>query len=191
MKFRGFSIANFIPHNTKVNAITYKHDIKLLDIHSTQMLGAYRFLSKVFGEVEKHKLSMDMLASSEVLVSLTLDKKQHRLSIDGLIHDLSPYTQVTLHKNWSILTLITDVNQSSEVLATVFWVFSKQGIQVEMMSQGTLKVNSVLLSGMNSWKMLFCVCTSAFLRTSEQVHCWALQQVTGDSTTFLAELSSS
>jgi aspartate kinase len=112
-----------------------------MDIHSTQMLGAYGFLSKVFGEFEKHKLSVDVLASSEVSVSLTLDKKQRRPSIDNLVQDLSPYAQVTLHEDRSILTLITDVNRSSEVLATVFRVFSTQNIQVEMMSQGASKVN--------------------------------------------------
>jgi aspartate kinase len=41
----------------------------------------------------------------------------------------------------SILTLITDVNRSSQVLATVFRVFSSQNINVEMMSQGASKVN--------------------------------------------------
>lgn len=112
-----------------------------MDIHSTQMLGAYGFLSKVFGEFEKHKLSVDVLASSEVSVSLTLDKKQRKPSIDSLVEDLSPYAQVTLHEDRSILTLITDVNRSSEVLATVFRVFSTQNIQVEMMSQGASKVN--------------------------------------------------
>jgi aspartate kinase len=112
-----------------------------MDIHSTQMLGAYGFLSKVFGDFEKHKLSVDVLASSEVSVSLTLDKKQHKPSIDSLMEEMSPYAQVTLHEDRSILTLIADVNRSSEVLATVFRVFSTQGIQVEMMSQGASKVN--------------------------------------------------
>lgn len=58
-----------------VTAITYKKGITVLDICSTQMLGAYGFLSRVFSEFEKHKLSVDVLASSEVSVSLTLDKK--------------------------------------------------------------------------------------------------------------------
>jgi aspartate kinase len=130
-----------------VTAITYKRDVRLLDIHSTQMLGAYGFLARVFGDFEKHKLSVDVLASSEVSVSLTLDKKQKEDDIRGLIDDLSSCATITLKEGRSILTLIADVERSSEVLATVFRVFSSSGIKVEMMSQGASKVNiSFILS---------------------------------------------
>lgn len=124
-----------------VTAITYKRGIKVMDLHSTNMLGAYGFLAKVFGEFEKHKLSVDVLASSEVSVSLTLDKKQPTEEIDGLIKDLTDYADVTVEENKSILTLITDVERSSEVLATVFRVFTSHEIKVDMMSQGASKVN--------------------------------------------------
>lgn len=128
-------------HEPLVTAITYKRDIKLMDIHSTQMLGAYGFLAKVFGEFEKHKLSVDVLASSEVSVSLTLDKKQRMEDIQNLMQDLNECADITLEEGKSILTLITDVERSSEVLATVFRVFSNQDVGVEMMSQGASKVN--------------------------------------------------
>ena len=137
----GTVIQNEPLDNRLVTAITYKRDITLMDIHSTQMLGAYGFLAHVFGDFEKQKLSVDVLASSEVSVSLTLDKKQSKRSIDALMAEMSPYADVTLHQDRSILTLITDVNRSSEVLATVFRVFATQGIHVEMMSQGASKVN--------------------------------------------------
>jgi len=135
-------------HDRLVTAITYKRNIKLMDIESTSMLGAYGFLAKVFGEFEKHKLSVDVLASSEVSVSLTLDKKQNDAEIEGLMDDLAACAQVKVVDHKSILTLITDVQRSSEVLATVFRVFSSQGIKVEMMSQGASKVNiSFILDG--------------------------------------------
>ena len=105
------------------------------------MLGAYGFLSQVFGDFAKHKLSVDVLASSEVSVSLTLDQKQKMDSINSLLADMGPYAEVSLKENKSILTLITDVEKSSEVLATVFRVFANQGVKVEMMSQGASKVN--------------------------------------------------
>jgi len=124
-----------------VTAITCKRGVQLLDIHSTQMLGAYGFLSTVFGDLEKHKLSVDVLASSEVSVSLTFDKKQPQEDIDNAIADLSPYATTTLQTDRAILTLIADVDRSSEVLATVFRVFSAQDIKVLMMSQGASKVN--------------------------------------------------
>lgn len=128
-------------HNLQVTAITYKRGITVLDICSTQMLGAYGFLARVFAEFEKHKLSVDVLASSEVSVSLTLDKKQDTSEINQLIRDLGDCSEITRKDNMSILTLITDVNRSSQVLATVFQVFSSRDIKVEMMSQGASKVN--------------------------------------------------
>ncbi|OEU12448.1 aspartate kinase, partial [Fragilariopsis cylindrus CCMP1102] len=124
-----------------VTAITYKKGVTVLDICSTQMLGAYGFLAKVFHEFEKHKLSVDVLASSEVSVSLTLDTKQDTNMIDSLMEALSDVSNVIRKDNYSIITLIADITQSSEVLAIAFRVFSKENIQVEMMSQGASKVN--------------------------------------------------
>jgi aspartate kinase len=129
------------PENRLVTAITYKRGITVLDICSTQMLGAYGFLARVFTEFEKHKLSVDVLASSEVSVSLTLDRKQDVSEVNRLIGDLQGVAAISRKDNMSILTLIADVDKSSEVLATVFRVFSTQGIKVEMMSQGASKVN--------------------------------------------------
>jgi len=124
-----------------VTAITFKRDITLLDIVSTRMLGAYGFLSRVFSSFEKHRLSVDVLASSEVSVSLTLDKKQKIASESEILKDLSRFADVSVKQKRAILTLIADVDRSSDVLATVFCVFANLGIKVEMLSQGASKVN--------------------------------------------------
>jgi aspartate kinase len=124
-----------------VTAITCKRNITLMDITSLQMLGAYGFLGAVFADFEKNKVSVDVLASSEVSISVTLDKKQKENDIEKLRDDLSSFAEVELHRDRAILTLITDVSRSSDVLATVFATFSMHGIQVEMMSQGASKVN--------------------------------------------------
>ena len=57
-----------------VSAITSKSDIVLIDIASTRMLGAFGFLAHVFNSFKRHKLSVDVVATSEVSVSLTLNK---------------------------------------------------------------------------------------------------------------------
>ena len=124
-----------------VTAITCKRGVTLMDIRSLQMLGAYGFLGAVFGCFEKNKISVDVLASSEVSVSVTLDKKQREEDIDALCRDLGSCAEVELHRGRAILTLIADVGRSSDVLATVFRSFSAHGIKVEMMSQGASKVN--------------------------------------------------
>lgn len=143
----GTVISNSNTESRLVTAITFKRGATLMDIQCTAMLGAYGFLAKVFSAFELHKVSVDVLASSEVSVSLTLDKKQNVESINKLKTDMEPFADVTLKEGKSILTLITDVDRSSEVLSTVFSVFRIQGIKVEMMSQGASKVNiSFILS---------------------------------------------
>jgi len=129
-----------------VTAITCKRDVQLIDIKSTRMLGAYGFLANVFSAFERNKLSVDVLASSEVSVSLTLDKKHH---IDTqkhpLLSELKEVSKLTVKENMSIITLIADVERSSEVLAKVFSIFMNEDIKVEMLSQGASKVNISLI----------------------------------------------
>ena len=124
-----------------VTAITCKRGVTLMDISALQMLGTYGFLGAVFADFEKHKVSVDALASSEVSISVTLDKKQRDEDVKALCKDLSTIAEVELHNDRAILTLIADVGRSSDVLATVFRSFSASGIKVEMMSQGASKVN--------------------------------------------------
>jgi len=124
-----------------VTVITCKRGVTLMDITSLQMLGAYGFLGAVFADFEKNKVSVDVLASSEVSISVTLDKKQNDDDVESLCADLRNFAEVQLHQKRAILTLICRVGRSSDVLATVFRSFSAHGIQVEMMSQGASKVN--------------------------------------------------
>jgi len=124
-----------------VTAITFKRGVQLVDIVSTRMLGAYGFLSTVFNIFEKNKLSVDVLASSEVSISVTLDNKQKVSESHQILKDLAPCADVVVKNDRAILTLIADVERSSEVLATAFRVFFNRDIKVEMLSQGASKVN--------------------------------------------------
>jgi len=123
-------------------ALTVKNDITLIDITSTRMLGQYGFLAKVFGLFEKHKLSVDMIATSEVSVSLTLDKKLETIAnLPALLEDLKEIANVKVQENKSIVSIVANLAESSTVMAAVFKFLEKNNCQVEMMSQGASKVN--------------------------------------------------
>lgn len=125
-----------------VTAITHKRRVYLVDIVSTWMLGQYGFLSAVFSAFERHKISVDCVATSEVSISLTLDQRhQDDETMTGLLEDLGQIAAVDIRKGQSIVSLIANVARSSEVLRTVFDVLSQEGIQVHMLSQGASKVN--------------------------------------------------
>lgn len=125
-----------------VTAITSKSDVELIDIISTRMLGQYGFLSTVFGIFEECKISIDVVASSDVSVSLTLDKRQReKEDLPRLLDKLRAVAEVTEYKDRCIVSLICNLDRSSEVMSTAFKVMERLGITAEMLSQGASKVN--------------------------------------------------
>ncbi len=121
-----------------LRTITTKRKITLIDIVSSRMLGQYGFLARVFDAFEMHKISVDMVATSEVSLSLTLDEGQ---DLNNLIKDLEQIAKVGVQRGKAIITLIGDISRSSEILAKTFSVCANKGVQVQMISQGASKVN--------------------------------------------------
>jgi aspartate kinase len=121
-----------------IQAITSRKHVTLVDIVSTRMLGQYGFLSEVFSCFARHNLSVDMVATSEVSVSLTLDA-DHDLT--NLKKDLSRIADVEIRAGRAIVTIIGNVRRSSEILARAFRTCELLGVPVQMVSQGASKVN--------------------------------------------------
>jgi aspartate kinase len=121
-----------------VRAITSKKNVTLVDIVSTRMLGQSGFLARVFSEFAKAGISIDMIATSEVSVSLTLDADK---DLSAVCRELSEYSGVTVKTGKAIVTIIGDVRRSSEILHEAFGICRKLGFQVQMVSQGASKVN--------------------------------------------------
>ena len=128
--------------------------MQLVDITSTRMLGQYGFLAKVFEAFAKWQISIDVIASSEVSVSLTLNKnqiiprKERDTELDeaspallGLMTDLEQVAEISVSGGHSIVTLIANVDKSASVVAMVCAALAKLGIPVQMISQGASKVN--------------------------------------------------
>jgi aspartate kinase len=121
-----------------VLAITSRKNITLVDIVSTRMLGQYGFLQEVFFNFAKYGISVDMVATSEVSISVTLDTVY---DLQPLTEDLTKIASVEIKTGRAIVTLIGDVHRSSEILQRAFAVCTRIGIPVQMVSQGASKVN--------------------------------------------------
>ena len=121
-----------------VQTISTHKNITLVDIYSTWMVGQHGFLAEVFSCFAKHSVSVDMVATSEVSISLTIGKAQ---DLTALKKDLSRIANVEIHTGCAIVTIIGDVHRSSEILARAFRVCKLLGVQVQMISQGASKVN--------------------------------------------------
>ena len=126
----------------RVTAITSVKDVTLIDIQSSGMFGAAGFLAHIFNQFLKWNISIDVIATSEVSVSLTVNTKAN---LDGLIEDLERVADVTVKASKSIVTLICDASHSSSILSDAFSALNKEDINVQMISQGASKVNISML----------------------------------------------
>ena len=121
-----------------VRAITAKHKVTLVDIISTRMLRQHGFLSEVFSIFGKHNISVDMVATSEVSVSLTLETAYDLVEAKK---ELSKIASVDIKTGKAIISIIGNVKRSSEILARAFRICQLIGVTVQMVSQGASKVN--------------------------------------------------
>jgi aspartate kinase len=131
-------ISSLEKRNAPVRAITSRRRVTLVDIVSTRMLGQYGFLAEVFSTFARHSISVDMVATSEVSVSLTLDADY---DLAALKRELTKIASVEIKTGKAIVTIIGNVRRSSEILARAFRTCQLIGVPVQMVSQGASKVN--------------------------------------------------
>lgn len=134
-----------------LTSIVLKRNVTMLDIVSTRMLGQFGFLAKVFSTFEDLGISVDVVATSEVSISLTLDpsklwsRELIQQELDHVVEELEKIAVVNLLQHRSIISLIGNVQRSSFVLEKVFHVLRTNGVNVQMISQGASKVNISLI----------------------------------------------
>ncbi|CAM0878079.1 unnamed protein product [Alopecurus aequalis] len=134
-----------------LTSIVLKSNITMLDIVSTRMLGQFGFLAKVFSIFEDLGISVDSVATSEVSISLTLDpsklwsRELIQQELDNVVEELEKIAVVHLLQNRSIISLIGNVQRSSLILEKAFNVLRKNGVNVQMISQGASKQVNISL----------------------------------------------
>jgi len=121
-----------------VRAITTRRNITLVDIVSTRMLGQYGFLSEVFFIFARNNISVDMVATSEVSVSLTVDSSYE---LGEVKKELSKIADIEIKTGKAIVSIIGNVKRSSEILTRTFRICQLIGVTVQMVSHGASKVN--------------------------------------------------
>jgi aspartate kinase len=121
-----------------VRSITTRKNVTLVDIISSRMLGQSGFLARVFAVFAQEGISVDMLATSEVSVSLTLDAAYN---LGKVCEELSRIAAVQINTQKAIVTIICDVARSSSILEKAAGVCAGAGITIQMVSQGASKVN--------------------------------------------------
>ncbi|MFR9166440.1 MAG: aspartate kinase [Dysgonomonas sp.] len=93
-----------------IKAVAAKDDITMLRVNSGKMLLAHGFLRRVFEVFEHYQTPIDMLASSEVGISLTVDNNQH---VKDIADDLKKYGRVSVETDMTIICIVGDLESNS------------------------------------------------------------------------------
>lgn len=132
----GTLIENKLEHNT-IKAVAAKDNITAIKIKSGRMLLAYGFLKKVFEIFEKYETSIDMITTSEVGVSLTIDNEKNLPRIEA---ELSQLGAVTIDREMVIICVVGDLewtNKGFEAAA----LEALRNVPVRMISYGGSNYN--------------------------------------------------
>lgn len=127
----------------RIKAIAFRKNIILINVISNRMLGAYGFLNNVFEIFKKYKSSVDLVATSEVSISLTIDNSEN---LNNIIDELKTFSEVTFTKENAIVSIIGEgIKKTSGIAARFFGVLSD--INISMVSVGASEVNlSIVLN---------------------------------------------
>ena len=124
-----------------VKAVAAKDGITAIKIKSSRMLLAYGFLRKVFEVFEKYRTSIDMITTSEVAVSVTVDND---IFLADILKELELFGTVEVDTNQTIVSIVgNEITETKEVMRKLFESVST--IPVRMVSYGGSKHNISLL----------------------------------------------
>jgi aspartate kinase len=124
-----------------VKAVAAKDNIIAIRIKSSRMLLAYGFLRKIFEVFEKYRTPIDMITTSEVAVSLTIDSASY---LKEILKELEPFGSIEVDQNQCIISVVgNEISQTEMMVKKLFG--SIMNIPVRMVSYGGSPHNISLL----------------------------------------------
>jgi aspartate kinase len=125
----------------KIKSIAAKDGITAIKIQSSRMLLAYGFLRRVFEIFERYKTPIDMITTSEVAVSVTIDFTDN---LEKIVEELHAFGTVEIDKDQSIVCVVGDFNAEKHGFASRV-LDSVKHIPIRMISYGGSNYNISLL----------------------------------------------
>jgi aspartate kinase len=121
-------------------SIACKSGVSLIRISTPQMLLAHGFVAKLGQVLANHEVGIDLIATSEVSVSFSIEKGPE--NFDQLIADLSLLGEVNLTKDECIISLVgTELGQGHAALGRAITVLEKNEVPIHMLSMSNLRIN--------------------------------------------------
>ncbi len=134
-----------------IKAVAAKDGITAVKIRSGRMLMAYGFLRNIFEIFEKYRTPIDMISTSEVAVSITIDNIKN---LEKIKEELDEFGTVEIDENMSIVCIVGDIIEEEKGFASKIFK-ALDGIPIRMISYGGSKFNiSVLVPTSHKKKTL-------------------------------------
>jgi aspartate kinase len=128
----------------RITAVAAKDGITAIKIRSARMLLAYGFLRSVFEVFERYRTPIDMITTSEVAVSLTIDNPAH---LNEIIEELKDFGQVEVDREQTIVCIVGTFGKDKQGYASRVFD-SLKNIPIRMISYGGSENNiSILIDG--------------------------------------------
>jgi aspartate kinase len=125
------------PSRAVIKAIAFKRGIAVVNVTSDRMLMAHGFLCPLFAVFDRHETSIDMVATSEVSVSMTLDDTRR---LDAIVADLQSLGKVSVERDAALICLVGEnLKFTPGVASRIF--SSIERINVSMISHGASAIN--------------------------------------------------
>ena len=124
-----------------IKAVAAKDGITAVKIRSGRMLMAYGFLKNVFEVFEKYKTPIDMISTSEVAVSLSVDNTKN---LNQILTELDQFGTVEVDENMTIICIVGDIIQEEKGFASKVF-HALDGIPIRMISYGGSRYNISVL----------------------------------------------
>ena len=137
----GTLISSAFDHPDEIVAVAAKDNITAIRIHSSRMLLAYGFLRRIFEVFERYKTPIDMITTSEVAVSLTIDDRAY---LREIITELTHFGTVEVDEDQTIICIVGDFKRNKNGYATVVSEAVKH-MPIRMISYGGSEHNISLL----------------------------------------------
>ncbi len=122
-----------------VKSIAYKEKITMITVQSVRMLIAHGFLARLFEIFAHYKKSVDVVATSEVGVSLTVDDDT---DLEKIVCELRKFANVYVEHNTAVLCVVGEnLKYTKGIAARVFTALDRAGINVLLISHGGSEIN--------------------------------------------------
>jgi aspartate kinase len=122
---------------TGVRAIAMRTGVTALFVGNPRMLLAYGYAARVFSVFERHRVSVDVIATSEVSISITVDA---RAPLEGIVRDLSEFAEVSLLPHLAVVSVVgKDLRSTAGIAGRIFGALGD--VNVVLISQGASDTN--------------------------------------------------